>query len=200
MPTVICVHDLMAIGTSRGFILVYDVQQNLKMMLGSTSAGAQCVPTPAAARAPPRPHSCCLSRKHPRFPRPRRPAHPPPYLLRRPSYSTPLCRPSYSRPPFCLLGGLARYGAVTSIEVNFDNTRLMVGGMCQCAAPCSGPLRYRAPAALRRPPPPSTRLLSWAFAAPRRSPAVVSFCWAVLPGLPPAPAARAGPLRAAPAR
>ena len=60
IPTVICVNDLMAIGTSRGFILVYDVQQNLKMMLGSSNSGAL-------------------------------------------------------------------YGAVTSIEVNFDNTRILVG-------------------------------------------------------------------------
>ena len=40
IPTVICVQGMMTIGTSRGFVLVYDAAQELVMMLGSASSGS----------------------------------------------------------------------------------------------------------------------------------------------------------------
>lgn len=43
IPTVICVHGvMMAVGTSRGYVLVYDIRQELRMMLGSAKLGTQC--------------------------------------------------------------------------------------------------------------------------------------------------------------
>eukprot|EP00040_Diaphanoeca_grandis_P035956 m.227446 g.227446 ORF g.227446 m.227446 type:complete len:1426 (-) comp33521_c0_seq2:201-4478(-) len=41
IPTVICVHGFMAIGTSRGFVLVYEANQNPKMILGTVGGGIQ---------------------------------------------------------------------------------------------------------------------------------------------------------------
>eukprot|EP00041_Stephanoeca_diplocostata_P020693 m.467924 g.467924 ORF g.467924 m.467924 type:complete len:1504 (-) comp21642_c1_seq29:5786-10297(-) len=40
IPTVICVRDFMAIGTGRGFVLVYEANQNLRMILGTVSSGS----------------------------------------------------------------------------------------------------------------------------------------------------------------